>query len=76
MPVESTLPLFGLKLMCLASSRVADITLEGCEPILPGVKMTLMMPIGGLEEVSPMSQTLIGLHVRLDGTKDAATSFL
>ena len=54
MPVESTLPLFGPELMCSASSRATDITLEGREPVLPGaVKMTLMTPIGGLEEVSP-----------------------
>ena len=40
--------------MCLACSRATDITLEGREPVLPGaVKMTLMTPISGLEEVFP-----------------------
>ena len=37
--------------MCSATT---DIILEGHEPVLPGVaKITLMMPIGGLEEVFP-----------------------
>ena len=50
----STLALFGLELESSIDSRAIDITLEGWEPVLPGtLKMTLIVPNGGLEEAFP-----------------------
>ena len=47
----STLTLFDARLTSLASSRAINITLKGCEPVLPrATKMMLMVPKGGLEE--------------------------
>ena len=49
----STLAFFGSELVSLVDSRATDITLEGQEPVLPGtVKMTFIVPKGGLEEAS------------------------
>ena len=39
--------------MSLEDRRATDITLDGQDPVLPGVvKMTLIVPKGGLEETS------------------------
>jgi len=47
----STLALFGLGLESSACGKATDITLEGCEPVLPrAAKMTLIVPKWGLEE--------------------------
>ena len=49
----SVIAFFGFELLPLADSQATDITLEGQEPVLPGVaKMTLIIPKGGLEEAS------------------------
>jgi len=49
----SNLALFGPELAPSAGSRATEITLEGQEPVLPGVaKMTLIIPKGGLAEAS------------------------
>ena len=49
----SILALFGSRLLSSANSRATNFTLEGQESVFPKVaKMTLIVPRGGLEEVS------------------------
>ena len=56
----STLALLGFGLLLLAGSRVTNITLEEQEPVLPGaVKMTLIVPKGGLEESSLLGSEFV-----------------
>ena len=44
------LALFGILFDSSVGNWVTDITLEGCEPVFPGVaKMTLIVPNEGLE---------------------------
>ena len=48
-----TLALFGSKFESSVDSRATDIILKGQDPVLPGaVKMTFIVPKGGLEEAS------------------------
>ena len=50
----STLALFGIELLSSAGNWATNITLEGCELVLPGAaKMTLIVPTKGLEEAFP-----------------------
>ena len=50
----SILAFFDSELESSVSSRAIDITLEGWELVLPeAVKMTLIVPKGGLEEAFP-----------------------
>ena len=67
----STLALFGLKLESSACSQAIDITLKGWEPVLPGaIKMTLIVPKGGLEETFPWALGLAWPHCPLGRYKN------
>ena len=67
----STLALFGLKLESSACSQAIDITLKGWEPVLPGaIKMTLIVPKGGLEEAFPWAPGLAWPHCPLGRYKN------
>ena len=49
----STLLLFGLGVKSLSNGQSMDITRDGKEPVLPkAAKIMLIVPSGGLEEVS------------------------
>ena len=56
----STLALLGFGSLLSAGSRAIDITLEGQEPVLPeAVKITLIIPKGGLEESSLLGSEFV-----------------
>ena len=69
--------LFGSRLESLAGSRATDITLEGHEPVFPGVaKITFIIPIGGLRKCFLEALALPSLDDRWKDVKGASISFL
>ena len=54
------LALFGIELESSSERQDTDITLEGQDPVLPGVaKMTFMVPKGGLGAAFPRNTEFV-----------------
>ena len=57
---RSSLALFGSRLVSSEGRRATDITLDGHDPVLLGaVKITLVVPRGGLEGVSLSDREMV-----------------